>query len=49
MRRDSSVFLLGEDIGVYGGAFKVTKGFIEEFGPAVRMVIRCPFRGAFRE
>ncbi|MCZ6670749.1 MAG: alpha-ketoacid dehydrogenase subunit beta [Acidobacteria bacterium] len=33
MRRDDSVFLLGEDIGIYGGAFKVTKGFIEEFGP----------------
>ncbi len=33
MRRDKSVFLLGEDIGTYGGAFKVTKGFIEEFGP----------------
>lgn len=32
MRRDPSVFLLGEDIGTYGGAFKVTKGFIEEFG-----------------
>ncbi len=32
MRKDSSVFLLGEDIGTYGGAFKVTKGFIEEFG-----------------
>ncbi|TAK56213.1 MAG: alpha-ketoacid dehydrogenase subunit beta [Bacteroidetes bacterium] len=32
MRRDSSVFLLGEDIGAYGGAFKVTKGFVEEFG-----------------
>lgn len=32
MRRDASVFLLGEDIGVYGGAFKVTKGFLEEFG-----------------
>src|ERR1051326_644848 len=32
MRRDTSVFLLGEDIGTYGGAFKVTKGFIEEFG-----------------
>lgn len=33
MRRDEKVFLLGEDIGVFGGAFKVTKGFIEEFGP----------------
>ncbi|MBL7995362.1 alpha-ketoacid dehydrogenase subunit beta [bacterium] len=32
MRRDPNVFLIGEDIGVYGGAFKVTKGFIEEFG-----------------
>lgn len=32
MRRDKSVFLLGEDIGAYGGAFKVTKGFVEEFG-----------------
>ena len=32
LRRDSRVFLLGEDIGVYGGAFKVTKGFLEEFG-----------------
>ena len=32
MRRDASVFLLGEDIGAYGGAFKVTKGFTEEFG-----------------
>lgn len=32
MRRDKTVFLLGEDIGSYGGAFKVTKGFIEEFG-----------------
>ncbi len=32
MRRDPSVILLGEDIGMYGGAFKVTKGFTEEFG-----------------
>jgi 2-oxoisovalerate dehydrogenase E1 component beta subunit len=33
MERDSSVFCLGEDIGVYGGAFKVTDGFIGHFGP----------------
>jgi pyruvate/2-oxoglutarate/acetoin dehydrogenase E1 component len=33
MRRDESVFCLGEDIGVFGGAFKVTDGFFEEFGP----------------
>jgi len=32
MRRDPSVFLMGEDIGVYGGAFGVTRGLIEEFG-----------------
>jgi len=32
MRRDPDVFCLGQDIGVYGGAFGVTKGLIEEFG-----------------
>ena len=33
MRRDERVFVIGEDVGVYGGAFKVTLGFQEEFGP----------------
>jgi pyruvate/2-oxoglutarate/acetoin dehydrogenase E1 component len=33
MRRDETVFCLGEDIGAFGGAFKVTDGFQEEFGP----------------
>jgi 2-oxoisovalerate dehydrogenase E1 component beta subunit len=33
MERDPSVFLLGEDIGHYGGAFKVTEGMMERFGP----------------
>jgi pyruvate dehydrogenase E1 component beta subunit len=33
MRRDPEVFLIGEDIGVYGGAFGVTRGLLEEFGP----------------
>jgi len=33
MRRDPNVFLLGEDIAGYGGAFKVTQGLVEEFGP----------------
>ena len=33
MRRDPAVFLLGEDIGVYGGAFGVTGGMLDEFGP----------------
>jgi pyruvate/2-oxoglutarate/acetoin dehydrogenase E1 component len=32
MRADESVFCLGEDIGAFGGAFKVTDGFVEEFG-----------------
>ena len=32
MRRDERVFVLGEDIGVYGGAFQATQGFYEEFG-----------------
>jgi len=32
MRRDEAVFCLGEDIGAFGGAFKVTDGFFEEFG-----------------
>jgi 2-oxoisovalerate dehydrogenase E1 component beta subunit len=33
MRRDESVFCLGEDVGAFGGAFKVTDGFAAEFGP----------------
>ena len=32
LRRDERVFLMGEDIGVFGGAFKVTEGLLEEFG-----------------
>lgn len=32
MERDPDTFILGEDIGVYGGAFKVTDGFLEYFG-----------------
>jgi pyruvate/2-oxoglutarate/acetoin dehydrogenase E1 component len=33
MERDPAVFCLGEDIGIYGGAFKVTDGFVDRFGP----------------
>jgi len=33
MVRDSRVFILGEDVGNYGGAFRVTQGFLEKFGP----------------
>src|ERR687884_1880065 len=32
MERDPSVFVIGEDVGVYGGAFKVTDGLLDEFG-----------------
>ncbi|HEX3329426.1 MAG TPA: alpha-ketoacid dehydrogenase subunit beta, partial [Gaiellales bacterium] len=32
MQRDDAVFLMGEDIGVFNGAFKVTQGLLEEFG-----------------
>jgi len=34
MQSDPSVIVLGEDVGVYGGAFKVTKGLLDEFGPS---------------
>jgi acetoin:2,6-dichlorophenolindophenol oxidoreductase subunit beta len=33
MRKDDSIVFLGEDIGVYGGAFGVSKGMLAEFGP----------------
>lgn len=33
MERDASVFLMGEEVGVYQGAYKVSKGLLEEFGP----------------
>src|SRR2546427_11476811 len=34
MERDDRVFILGEDRGLYGGAFKVTEGFTKRFGEA---------------
>ena len=40
MERDESVMVMGEDVGVYGGAFKVTKGFSDRFGE--RRVIDTP-------
>jgi 2-oxoisovalerate dehydrogenase E1 component beta subunit len=40
MERDPNVFVLGEDVGVYGGAFKVTDGFIQHFG--ARRVVDTP-------
>ncbi len=44
MEWDPAVFLLGEDIGVYGGAFKATKGFLQHFGP--QRVIDTPLSEA---
>src|SRR6478736_5686111 len=32
MERDPTVFVIGEDVGAYGGAFKVTDGLLDEFG-----------------
>jgi pyruvate dehydrogenase E1 component subunit beta len=40
MRRDDNVFLIGEDVAHYQGAFKVSKGFLEEFGS--RRVVDTP-------
>lgn len=40
LTEDDSLFIMGEDIGPYGGAYAVTKGFIEEFGP--RRIIDSP-------
>jgi pyruvate/2-oxoglutarate/acetoin dehydrogenase E1 component len=34
LRRDKRVFLMGEDVGRYGGCFAVTKGLLDEFGPS---------------
>jgi pyruvate dehydrogenase E1 component beta subunit len=40
MRRDETVFLLGEEVAQYNGAYKVSKGMLDEFGP--RRVIDTP-------
>ncbi|MCO6451767.1 MAG: alpha-ketoacid dehydrogenase subunit beta [Caldilineales bacterium] len=44
MARNANVLLLGEDIGVYGGVFKVTVGLLEQFGP--ERVIETPISEA---
>ncbi len=40
MQRDDTVFLMGEEVGVYQGAYKVSRGLLEEFGP--RRVVDTP-------
>ncbi len=44
MRRDPRVFLMGEEVGVYQGAYKVSQGLLDEFGP--RRVIDTPISEA---
>ena len=44
MRRDDDVFLMGEEVGEYDGAYKVTQGLLSEFGP--RRVIDTPITEA---
>ena len=42
MRRDESVFVMGEDVGVFQGAFKVTEGLLDEFGRSACATPRSP-------
>lgn len=44
METDPNVFIIGEDVGQFGGAFKVTKGFLDKFGP--RRVVDTPMAEA---
>lgn len=44
MLRDDAVFVLGEDVGRYGGAYAVTKGLLDEFGP--RRILDSPLSEA---
>ena len=42
MRRDETVFMLGEDIGVYCGAFGMSKGMIAELAPSASWILPFP-------
>ena len=44
MRLDDNVFLLGEEVGEYNGAYKVSQGLLDEFGP--KRVIDTPITEA---
>ncbi|MCH7706655.1 MAG: alpha-ketoacid dehydrogenase subunit beta [Chloroflexi bacterium] len=44
LTEDENMFIIGEDIGAYGGAYAVTKGFLDEFGP--RRIIESPISEA---
>src|SRR5207248_1334961 len=43
MQRDANVFLMGEEVGLYQGAYKVSRGLLEEFGPM--RVVDTPIAG----
>ena len=44
LTEDENMFIIGEDIGAYGGAYAVTKGFLDEFGP--RRIVESPISEA---
>ena len=46
MSRDERVFLMGEDIGAYGGAFKITEGFLQKYGDIVSSTRPLPSRAS---
>ena len=45
MQRDQRVFLMGEEVGHYQGAYKVSEGMLEQFGP--QRVVDAPIAEAF--
>ena len=42
MRRDKDVFVMGEEVAEYQGAYKVTQGLLQEFGPSASSTRRSP-------
>ena len=46
MQRDPDVFLMGEEVGVYQGAYKVSRGLLDEFGPCGWWTRRSPSWGS---
>jgi pyruvate/2-oxoglutarate/acetoin dehydrogenase E1 component len=42
MQRDDTVFLMGEEVAVYQGAYKVSRGLLDEFGPMRVVDTRSP-------
>ena len=45
MRRDETIYLMGEEVAEYNGAYKASKGMLDEFG--AKRVIDTPIRGRF--